>query len=234
MGKYELTERGKIVLALILVVLLLLIPSAIMALKAMAQTSPPSSDEDSGSYISPFPEPDPPVSKTTDSPPPTGGGFNPQDVSPQDVSTQDVSPQDVSPQDVSPTDGGLEPGKPDPAHITEPSAPFVPVYDPARVDSLEGTLSFWFFPGAQSMLDPEPMYCLQTFLSSPKNVSEAFIAIDMPLVPLASADELAFVVVGAFSNLGVQEQRLMFIMGSDEPEDEMFEVSMYYIYLTRK
>ena len=84
MEGYELTDRGKIVITVVLVFLLLFLPAAILLYTAMAgQPSQPSDDSDSQALVTPAPltaeTTQPPI---TESPPPNGGGFNPEGISP--------------------------------------------------------------------------------------------------------------------------------------------------------
>lgn len=79
MRRYELTERGKIVIALVLVVLLLVLPSAILAFKAMSdESAPPTATNSAGASKPPPNSGESPTQGKTDSPPPESGGtFSP-------------------------------------------------------------------------------------------------------------------------------------------------------------
>ena len=82
MRGYELTDRGKIVIAG-LVVLLLLVLSVVLMVKAIAnQTLPAPDNHDSASYVTPSPKPTGIYPEITDSPPPNGGDFTQQDTTP--------------------------------------------------------------------------------------------------------------------------------------------------------
>ena len=80
MRGYEITERGKIFIAILLVLLLLVLPSAILAFKVMAGDSSPPSGRNPGSLgETPSVSGTQPTEDTDDPPPDDGGGFNPSE-----------------------------------------------------------------------------------------------------------------------------------------------------------
>jgi len=202
MHGYELTERGKILVAIVLVLLLLLVPSAILLYTAMAgQASPPPADNDaqaSGDYPPLIAEMAP--SQSIESPPPTGGGFNPPDIS-------------------YPNAGGNPGGQ-------YPTSP--PGLGQPSVDHSEGTLSFFFSPGIQNTLDVETASMLGIFLSSPKNSPDSLIAVEIPILSEDYTEKTTSAVISAFAARGVREQRLSFRTGPDEAADGPFKVSLYF------
>ena len=85
MYKFELTERGKIVIAIVLVLLILVLPAVILALKAMASQPPALPDNSPDVSAASPPAPDTAPSPTTPEPsPPDNGGFVPPEPSPSD------------------------------------------------------------------------------------------------------------------------------------------------------
>jgi len=72
MKKYELTERGKIIICVILVLLIFILPATIFAVKAWSNAPPPEDPPRSSA-----PEPEDTV--VSDRPLPDGSGFNPLD-----------------------------------------------------------------------------------------------------------------------------------------------------------
>jgi len=201
MHGYKLTDRGRILVTLVFVVLFLLIPSAILLYTAMTGQSdqPPAGDSPSTSGTSPpaIVETVPP--EISESPPPNGGGFNPPDVTP---TNGNGAGQETSP----------------------PPGPGQPSVDPS-----EGTLSFFFSPNLQNTLDVETSTMLSTFLSSDKNTQDSLIAVEFPQLPGKDADKVISAVISAFAAYGVREQRLAFITDSKGAEEEPFEVRLSYI-----
>ena len=206
MHSYELTERGKIIVAILLVLLLLLVPSAILALKAMAQPAAPPANQDSGYSETLLPEILPPAA---DSPPPNGGGFNPTYVLPSNNNVALNEGEEALP-GVQPTD--------------QPAAPGQPIVDPSG-----GTLSFFFAPELQNTLDAETLSMLGVFMDSPKNSQDTLIAVEMPRLPEDDQNKLISAVVSAFAAHGVGEQRLAYIVNSSAASGGVFEVKLSYI-----
>jgi len=205
MRGYELTERGKIVVAVLLVLLLLLIPSAILSLKAMSQPNAPSNNPspDSSGASSPSGMP----SIITDSPPPNGGGFTPPYVSPPN-GNNNTGQASLS--------NSQSPDKP--AGIGQPS-----------IEVSEGKISFFFSPSLQNTLDVETSSLLDDFISSPKNAPDTLIAVEMPKLSDEDAEKLMSAVVSALAAQGIREQRLAYIVRSTEATGDVFEVNLYYI-----
>jgi len=200
MHGYKLTDRGRILVTLVFVVLFLLIPSAILLYTAMAGQAdlPPADDIPSTSGTSP-----PPIIETvppeiSNSPPPNGGGFNPPDVTPTNG------------------DGTVQ-------ETPRPPGPGQPSVDPS-----EGTLSFFFSPNLQNTLDVETSTMLSTFLSSDKNTQDSLIAVEFPQLSGKDAEKVISAVISAFAAHGVREQRLAFITDSKWTEEEPFEVRLSY------
>jgi hypothetical protein len=200
MEGYELTERGKIVIAVVLVLLFLLVPSAIMLYNAMASQAPqPPTNQESGASGT-----SPPVSNVTppptisESPPPNGGGFNPPGLSPPNGNGQ---------------------GPDNPHGIGQ-----------AVLDSTEGVLSFLFSPHLQNALDAETSSMLDRFLGLPKNTQGSMIAVEMPQLPSEDTEKVISVIAGAFSARGVSEQRLAYITYPTEDVEGPFAIKLSYTY----
>lgn len=84
MRKYEFTERGKIFIALLLVLLLLVLPSAILAFRVMArEPSPPPNGQSPGAIAETPSVAGPQTTEDTDDPPPENGGSFNQSSPPQ-------------------------------------------------------------------------------------------------------------------------------------------------------
>jgi len=210
MYNYELTERGKIVIAVLLVLLLLLVPSAILLYNAMISQPPqPTENKDPDELKSP-----PPITVITpppeikESPPPEGGGLSPSDVEP------------------SPDDGG--------GGEEEQEPPKTPEFGPTGGNPSQGTLSFLFSPDEQTMLDDETLSMMEELIKSPHNTDFNLIAIEIPQLSGENADKFFFAVVSAFTDLGIQEQRLAYVAHPSEAVEGAFEVQVYYIQTSIK
>lgn len=223
MKKYELTDLGKIIIAVVLVFLLLLLPSALLVFKTMAAQPPPSTDkqesEASGALPPNITEPTP--SEIKDSPPPHGGGLVPEDATPAQSpgSSPGTSQGEPSGAPQQTPNGTHEGPPPDPADG----------YLRGSVDPLEGTLSFLFSPGIQSDVGPEISAMIGEFLSSPRNTLNSVILVEMPTLSHQHADVFIDAIVEAFKAQDVGEQRLAFSMLPAEPSDEPFMANLRYL-----
>ena len=199
---YELTERGKIMVAVILVLLLLLIPSAILLYTAMSNetaTPPPDQGSQTSRVLHSSISVTPPNSDA-ERPPPTGGGF-----------TQPYA---------LPMDGDVNPGG---QYPTSPPGLGQPYVDPS-----EGTLSFFFSPGLQNTIDMETSSMLGIFLSSSKNAPDSLIAVEIPPLSAEHTEKTKSAVVSAFAALGIREQRLSFRTNQDEEASDPFRVNLSF------
>ena len=206
MEGYELTDRGKIVLTLLLVLLLLILPSIVFTFCALTnqQEKAPDDQDAQISDILPSATPAPVIAE---SPPPNGGGF--------------------SPPEASPPDGGSGPGETGPTDGQSPARP--PGPGQSSVDPIEGTLSFFFSPETQGPLDAETAYMLDEFLGSPKNTRESIIAVETPQLSFGVFEEFAALIAGALDSRGVEESRVAYITDPEAPLAEGgFEVNMSY------
>ena len=212
MEGYELTDRGKIVLTVILAVLLFFLPAAILIFSAIASQPPDIPvNEDSKASAAPPPQSETPPPVITESPPPSGGGFNPPDTSP-------------------PTDGGA--GEQEPPASTDPSPP--PGTGQSVVDPIEGTLSFFFSPNEQNNLDAGTSSMLDEFLGSLKNTQDSIIAIETPKLTDEISDVFIPVITGALESRGVEDNRIAYITDQRIPLADAFEVNLSYVPRTGK
>lgn len=218
MHNYELTERGKIVIAVILVFLFLIIPSAILLYTATQnQPSLPADSQGAGASGNNSPPPvtspppvvahSPPVAAhspspaTVENPPPSSGGFSDFDVSP-------------------PGDGSGREG-----HYPE----HVPVVGPIGGNPSEGTLSFLFSTELQYAMDAKTLNMLDEFLHSSKNTGGNLIAVELPRLPGDAAEGIVSMVGSAFCDRGIYEQRLVYIPYPVSSEGGIFVIHLSYI-----
>ncbi|MDR2598809.1 MAG: hypothetical protein LBC73_00860 [Oscillospiraceae bacterium] len=205
MRGYELTDRGKIVVAIILVLIFLVTPAAIMAINAAANSA--GADDDPGnSNVSPDPSPD-----VTNGPPYQNGGLDP--------------PETPSPTP-SPT-----PGENGSSDIVDPPDP-KPDYGFVSLNVTEGTLVFIFSTDIQTELDAETASYLPNFLDSPKNTALAKIEISMPVLPEKETSEIITAVVDAFSDLGVTQQDMVFSTFLTNTDNRLFEINLSFYVAT--
>jgi len=224
---YELTERGKIIIAVVLVILLLVLPSTILAIKAWAGTVPPPDDPPvTAEPLPATPNDDPPENSE---PLPNGSGSSPHEPEddPTDAPADDEAdgPTDDSagqPMDHDPpqSDDG-EAGSSDP---TDEQQEFGPV----SLDISRGTMVFIFSPDLQDTLDPETTAMLGEFITSPKNKTDTQILVEMPSLSQEDTTTVISAVTNAFTRYDVTRKDLVFITLQTEVKEGSFEVMLSF------
>ena len=207
MRGYELTDRGKVVIAVILVILIFVIPATILAVRAWASSTPPPEDPRQTAEPIPLPADAPP--EISNGPLPNGSGFNPLDPSNQDPS-QDINDE---------TD---LPDPPQDPPLSEPE------HRPAELNLAEGTMLFIFAPDEQDTLDDQVASMLGEFLTSPHNTLKAKIAVEMPNISEEDTSALISALSDAFAQHGVTQEKLVYAKNQTEPVERFFEVKLSY------
>ena len=203
MRGYELTERGKIFIAFVIVLVLFVLPAALILYSTVsAQPRAPAGNDTITSESPPASVAETPPPETTNSPPPNGGGFNP------------------------PGDNG-NPGETDPPEELDPSPP--PEYGPSGGNPSGGTLSFLFSPDKQDAIDDETMSSLGIFLSSHMYLENSKIAVEMPELTGETAEKTKSAILSAFASFRVPERRLVFIVDLFGVPESTFEIHLSYI-----
>jgi len=216
MYSYELTERGKIIIAIIVVVLLFLLPSVIFAVKAL-NSAPPPIDEPPQS-AAPDPGESPAIS---DGPLPDGSGFDP--TPPPDEKDDGQDPYDPTEESVdTPSEEPVEPVEPEEQQEEVPEFGFV------DLDVARGTMKFTFSPDHQIALDEDTISAIADFVTSPRNTARAHISIETP--SLLNEDSAIFqtALTDALTQHGVRRDKLVFNANSSSTYDRAFDVILYF------
>ena len=248
MYRYELTERGKIVIA-VLIVLLLLALSAILMIKALAnQTSTQTTTQDATAYgLVPSTAP-PPLSidvstplpsgslsvspsemspETDINPSPSGGASTLPDVSsPTDSEDEDFGNQSSNSNDIEDNDG--EENNTANNNGTDIDG-IPPTIGLSGGHPTEGMLSFIFAPNYQDALDTETMSALSVLISSPSYSHSSTIAVETPALSDYYTQVLMTAINNAFAAYGIYGQSIAHIILQSVTVDESFEVSIYLI-----
>ena len=206
-NSYRLTDRGKILVAIVIALLVFLLPAGILLFSAMADKPPDNEDlEPSGasppSVVVTHP------TQTTVSPPPNGGGFSPPEAT-----------------------GGPEatdrPGEDGSADSKAPDKP--PGSSPIGGNPSDGTLSFLFSTNQQDALDEDTALLLGEFLSFAGNTENSRIAVELPHLSEDAENTIISVIVNAFAARGVPENRLAFVINPESTAEGSFMVHLSYI-----
>jgi len=202
--RYELTERGKIIIAIVLVLLLFVLPSAYFAVKAwLGSPAPPQENPPQAMEPAPGTTEDEPV--TSDGPLPNGSGFYPPENPPQNGNGESAYPGEED----DPTDA--------------------PEFGFVSVNTVGGTLIFLYAPELQNALDTETESKIELFLSSPRNTPDSQIAVTMPQLSGGDLDILISAISHTFASYEVLQERLAYITYNVEPDIRSFEVRFSYL-----
>ncbi|MCL2045043.1 MAG: hypothetical protein FWG88_01480 [Oscillospiraceae bacterium] len=259
MQKYELTERGKILVVSIVVVILLVL-SAILMIRANANQSPidtsPSTSEQTPMDTTPM-DTASPISDTSESPPPSGGGFgDDENIAPSDENGDDdeIVPSHDNSNDDNNNDETNDETNDDLTDISNEnddnsvvSSPpidddiinIIQITGPTGGNPKAGTLIFLFAPDYQNEIDSQTQLLLSDFLLASSNNENSTIAIETPLLSAEHSQVLMTAMVDAFAQNDIPEYRISHIQREtpDEVKDEettidgvtIIEVSLYYI-----
>ena len=226
MKSYELTERGKIIIAVALVIILLVI-STILAIKAWAGTAPPPDDPP----VTAVPLPATPDDDLPEIPEPLPDGSGSDPLEHEDDPTDDPADYD---EDDPAEDPAGEPIEQDPPQGDNGEAGSSdtpgeqPEFGPVSLDISKGTMVFIFSPALQENLDPETTTMLGEFITSPKNKTETQILVEMPSLSQADTITVISAVTKAFAQHEVTRKDLVFITLPTETKGGPFEVMLSF------
>lgn len=219
MRGYELTDRGKIIIAVLLVILVLVIPSVIISINAWVRDSPQDESPDT-TEATPQPIEDPSDGIAEPQLPPPDGGLSV-------VGEQD----NEEPVNGYEADDAIEEGNGASADTSDSSSDDTQHDLQERgvvgLNVAEGTMAFIFFPGAQTELDEETASLLGEFLASPRNTVNSRIMVELP--QLSEEDRLSVInaVISELTGHGVSISDIVFFT-----TDEVFEGISFEIHLS--
>ena len=211
MYRYEITERGKILIAIVLVVILLVLSSFVVFISYCSGTSPP--ETPSLGYTPSPPPTDDPTIQSTPLPSP-GSGFEPTPTPPVET------PEPPTPQPTEPPPSGNGNGN---GHGDD-----IPEYGPVGLNITEGTMLFMFSPALQETLDEDTVTMLSEFLSSPKNTEESMVQVEMPNLTEDDTTLLLSAVGKAFSTYNVKLSDIVYVKNQTEVKGINFEVKLSF------
>ena len=235
MKSYELTERGKIIIAVVLVILLLVLPSTILAIKAWAGTAPP--PDDPPVTASPLPATADDDLPENPEPLPDGSGSDPleHEDDPTDVPADNPADDEADdPTDEPADDPAVEPTDqvPPPSDNGEDGSSDTPgepqEFGPVSLDISKGTMVFIFSPALQDTLDPETTAMLGEFITSPKNKADTQIMVEMPSLSQKDTTTVISAVTNAFARYDVTRKDLVFITLQTVAQEGPFEVILSF------
>jgi len=247
MQGYELTERGKIAIAVFLAILLIIL-AVILALRVWNGSSSPFDNQQRPAETEHVYTP-PDVS---DTPPPEGsdvdsgdgnqenengeqGSFDP----PQDQTDEPADDPSEEPGDASGEEPSEEPSEgPDDSSEEEPSEEGAPggqsAPGAASINSAAGTMSFRFSPSSQDSLDASTIEMIGDFIKSPKNTSGAQIVVSIPQLPEEETAKIISAVTDAFAEQGVAQRNLAFTVYRLNTGSNSYEIRLSFSQATTR
>jgi len=215
MYSYELTERGKIIIAIIIVILVFVLPSVILAINAWSNTAPPIDDpprsEAPGTNDTPA---------ISNGPLPDGSGFDP--IDPPEVDDNEQDPYDPpEEQDDPPYEEPVEPVEP-----LEPEES--PEFGFVNLNRARGTMQFTFSPEHQVALDEDTISALADFITSPRNTARAHISVETPSLSTEDSAIFRSAITDALTQHGVNANSLVFNANSASAYEGAFEVILSF------
>ena len=206
MNNYEITERGKVIFAVIIVAILIVISVIIISVTDCSGTSPP--DDSSVSYT-PLPTP--------------GSGFDPDTPTP--TPTPDSTPTPTPEPTPEPTPTPVPPGGNGDGNGYGDD---YPEFGPVGLNLTEGTMQFIFAPSIQDALDEDTVNMLSEFLTSPKNTPEAKVQVEMPNLSEDDTEHLLLAVTSAFSGYSVNVSEIVYVKNTTQVDSVSFEVKLSF------
>ena len=212
MNNYELTERGKVAIAIIFAVLLFVIPAIFFIYHAW-NGEPPNYNPQI-------------VAATPDA-------TNQNDVLNSDY--PDVLPEHPDEADNNGETNAEVPE--DPPHYendyngtddiqAQPEDPSV--NGAARINIDEGTMRFWFSPEAQESIDSDVVSLMGDFLQSPQNTASSEIVVEIPSLTDEERESLESVITAAFAEHNVSQNDLSFAPYLLNENVGVFEIRMHF------
>jgi len=209
---YELTDLGKIIIAVFLCIAILT-TAVILAVRAW---NSPELPPDNPSTI----EPGPDDGVIVDRPPPGDSEGDATDE-PGSENGEQGAFDPTTPPPEEPTDDPIDDPIDDP--VEEP-----PEVGPVSINRAAGTMSFMFAPGSQTALDSESFALLDDFFSSPKNTSSAQLTVEMPHLSEREVSAVINAVTEAFAAHGVEQKDITFLAYRTDSTQQAHEVKISF------
>jgi len=224
LGGYELTGLGKLLVTVIAVVLVFLLPVTLFLVFGLP------------SQLLDFQGTSPSPTTVMDGTPQNGDSYDPPDTSPPpyyDESTgydesangnEQATDTDIYPP-VESEYNGYEPLD-EPSYEPDIQQPYE--LRPPSFDPHEGTLSFFFAPDLQDVLDPATLSALDEFLRLVDYADDSIIVIEIPPLSPGEAESFITAISLPMSERGIDSDRVSFVIHAHERENGAFVVNMYH------
>jgi len=229
MKGYELTERGKIAIAVVLAIFLIIL-AAILAIRVWNSPTSPFDNQQQPLEpdfvynppeitIIPLPEDS---DDDTDSATENGeqGSFDP----PQEP-TEDPAEELA--------EEALDESSED-EHTQNETQDETPATGGARLNRAACTMTFRFSPSTQESLDADTIALIGDFISSPRNTADSRIVVSMPQLPEVETAKIIAAITDAFAQNGVTQRELGFTVHNTSSGNDSYEIRLYFAQTTTR
>jgi len=229
---YEITDRGKIIVAVVLVVVILT-TAVVLAVRALNGNGSPYNPEGPPQIVDPGPGDDDPHDDPNgdpingdgpDSPYPPGTE-NGEQVTGDPPTEPPVDPNGETGDDPTDEPGGDAVDGPGDGPVQIP-----PEVGPVSINRTEGTMSFMFAPSVQNTLDSNSSLMLKEFIDSPMNTQDTQLVVEMPHLSESEVTTLIRAITSAFSEYGVAQRDITFLVYQPDTTSDsiVYEVRMSF------
>jgi len=198
--RYELTDRGKFYIAVLLIIILLVILALTLVVWASSRNNTPEDGPNNNS--------DGIYNNNADPDGITDGSDSEPDPEPTPDGAQSLENGDN--------------GDPEEPSVTDPEEPLL--NDTATLDIEAGILTFLFTPATQTALEDSTFFMLGELVASPQYSQTSIFAVDIPLLPDAYKVNLTTAITEAFTILEVPLGAIVFFTVQVESDDGTFEI----------
>jgi len=229
MKGYELTERGKIAIAVVLAILLIIL-AAILAIRVWNSPTSPFDNQQQPlepDYvynppeitIIPLPEDsDDDIDSATENG--EQGSFDPPQE-PTEGAAEDLS-EEAHDEDY------------EDEHSQSETQDDIPATESARFNRAAGTMTFRFSPSTQESLDADTIAMIGDFISSPRNTADSRIVVSMPQLPEKETAKIIAAVTDAFAQNGVTQRDLGFTVYNTGSGNDSYEIRLHFAQTTSR
>jgi len=238
MKGYELTERGKIAIAVFLAILLIVL-AVILAIRvwngsgpSFNNQQPPQEPEQvyTPPEISNTPHPEDNETQP-DGNPENGeqGSFDP----PQEQDDENEPPESSSQEPGEEPDDTSE-EEPEDKQDQEEESNEQPAAGSSSVNRSAGTMSFRFSPSSQDSLDADTKAMISDFLDSPRNTTNSQIVVSIPQLPEEETAKIISAVTDAFAEKGIAQRNLAFTIYRLSSGNSSYEIRLSFSQATSR
>ena len=221
MKDYELTERGKVGMAIIFAVLLFVIPAVVLTYIAW-NGDPGNIDSPQISVAAPDQNDNQQADQQNDYEP--DDSQYPPDSTDDDSDANDQELLDPSQNDDEDYDDGDDVDN----GATENQPGDSSTNGAVSINVNEGTMRFWFSPSSQDSIDENITALLGDFLESPQNTSASQIVVEIPNLSDSERESLISIISDAFAEHGVAQRDLDFAPYLLNSNVGVFEIRLHF------